>query len=460
MMFFKRKLKSKVNKYLPPMSEEVRSEPIPSKPNEAITRDKGHFLQKLKQFVFGKGKFALGAVAACCIIAVAAVMLFNPSAPPVTAVADTAILLDVNPSVLFNVDDEGNVTDVIAVNADADVVISSGIADEVIGKPVAEAVSLVVDACAQLGYLELDEESCLKISGCGSEELISDTEVAVSSYLMSKGAYITVYSQVVEEEDILSHMDMPPLKKGESMHEVLSSVTESFIDRVLSQAQDVQMKLEEFYNILIPQEDIAENFRLELENARTTIEQIKGLIEGALELNNEIIESEDNPSHNPIAIARDYWALKNDTHDHTEQFTEEFGELMGEMDGIMESLRQHGIELRNSIDAEIKQLKYNDTLSLIDVFSDDAFIELVDSVIEVLEDLRVDISALRGLCSVPDSVDEFKKQIEDYANARINIYKDKYDKPRPPIGLDEYGAHIVGKIKNHGSIGAYWCSER
>ena len=117
---WKRKWREELDEVMPNLKESVQAYPIPEKQN-------GESLPVRKPFVFGSKFYAIATAIFAVILAVCLTLVFALRSPTqVTPVATSyAAIVEINPKVMFSVDKSGKVTAVIALNEDADVILSS-----------------------------------------------------------------------------------------------------------------------------------------------------------------------------------------------------------------------------------------------------------------------------------------------------------------------------------------------
>ena len=167
---FKRKWESELEEFMPKLDKSIIDEPIPTKEAHSIKAKKNN---KLRYMSFACS-IAAAIVLCICVIPLLRIKdnqnlpLDNSSgstlssyAPPISdnggydgtqeTVSGTIITVEINPRVMVLSDKNGIVTNIVATNSDADVVLSSeGFLENVIGKRTSEALVLYVDCATKL----------------------------------------------------------------------------------------------------------------------------------------------------------------------------------------------------------------------------------------------------------------------------------------------------------------------
>ena len=151
------------------LSDEVRNAPVSVREKDAYPTKKGiltriaasvsSFFEKLFQ------KRAVAAALACAVCLCVAI----PSVFAIMNVSNgepCAVVLEINPGVLFLTDKKGNVTGVKSLNSDADVIlVDEDVANELEGKPLAESAEIFIDYALKLGFFDYEsDENAIKFT--------------------------------------------------------------------------------------------------------------------------------------------------------------------------------------------------------------------------------------------------------------------------------------------------------
>jgi hypothetical protein len=109
-----------------------------------------------------------------------------------------AFSLEINPKVMFSVDGNDKITNVVALNEDADVVLSGdNVIASIKGKQAGEGAKIFVDYCAQLGYLDVSSQGAVKLTSVGDTNIKSSLE----DYFRQKGAFFAVVEEKTSEQN-------------------------------------------------------------------------------------------------------------------------------------------------------------------------------------------------------------------------------------------------------------------
>ena len=144
------------------LSDEVRNAPVSVREKDAHPTKKG-ILTRIAASVssfFGKlfQKRAVAAALACAVCLCVAI----PSVFAIMNVSNgepCAVVLEINPGVLFLTDKKGNVTGVKSLNSDADVIlVDEDVANELEGKPLAESAEIFIDYALKLGFFDYESD--------------------------------------------------------------------------------------------------------------------------------------------------------------------------------------------------------------------------------------------------------------------------------------------------------------
>ena len=180
-----------------------------------------------------KTRFFTG-LATCCAAVIAAVVALPYLLPPPTVERQAgAYFVEINPRAMFVVNDEGKIENVAAVNADADVILSSSVrVDNIIGKTPEEGIQVFVDYAAQLGYLDLDNHAAMRLSGCGNQEKLEKTTSALQKYFCKKGVLAAVVSENVSLQVFCERTGLPEYETKEELTQSISSFSILYTTRV------------------------------------------------------------------------------------------------------------------------------------------------------------------------------------------------------------------------------------
>lgn len=130
----------------------------------------------------------------------------------VEASGSTLLAIDINPSVEFILDEEGNVLSVTASNEDAEVVLSNL---DLVGLPYEDAVEAFIDEVVELGYIDVTTTDNTIIFTVGSEDEEQENSISVEAQEVAQG--------YLEEHKIGG-----AVLNGELVYEELAALSEQY----------------------------------------------------------------------------------------------------------------------------------------------------------------------------------------------------------------------------------------
>ena len=169
------------------LSDEVRNTPVSVREKQEAIPTKTGILTRIAASAssfFGKlfQKRAVAAALACAVCLCVAI-------PSVFAIMNAsngepcAVVLEINPEVLFLTDKKGKVTGVKSLNSDADVILADENAiDELEGKPLAESAEIFIDYALRLGFFDYEsDENAIKFSAEKDLPFIEERFLSISA---------------------------------------------------------------------------------------------------------------------------------------------------------------------------------------------------------------------------------------------------------------------------------------
>ena len=198
---------------IPELSESLKAE----KPSTQIKTS-------ARKFNFNKIIGAVAGCAAAVAVSVGSVAIYNVSAAP----QGDVFAVEINPAVCVTADKSGIVTGVMALNTDADVILSKDeFSKSLVGKSFSEAVGLYVEKAAKLGYLNVVEYGdAVKISAYDSKTAVKTLEQsvqAVQNYFIDNGFYSVVVDDVVTKEEFCT---LTGFSQDKSVKDVINFICE------------------------------------------------------------------------------------------------------------------------------------------------------------------------------------------------------------------------------------------
>lgn len=425
MKSWKNQWKKELDRVIPSLSEEVKNQQIVI--SSELTKNKPTFFERVKEWGLTRKKRFLGGIAVsfACILALCFTLpsLFN------TTGNDFAIVVEVNPKIVFCANEKGKVISVASLNGDADVILADkSRIDEMIGASIEEATQTFVDYTAKLGYLDFSVNSAIKISGLGNQEKLDGVQSVLEKYFCEKGGYFAVIKENLDKRQFCM---LTGLDGSQSTKDVLSSA-KSLETLYSTKAEDLKGLYEEVVSI----ED-------EFDEIRASFNQLEQLIIEIDELNNQISEHEDNP----LIFVKDYWTLKGGNYNEISE------ELISLCELMQEKLNVYKVKSGNEVNSLMELFEVKAKLQgLSDLINSD----FAENLINGLKEFGFDMTIVENLMEVPTTTAEYVKKISDYYTSRINRFSESYNNERQQITFDGYQNYINGLIEEYGSLTNYW----
>ena len=487
----------------PALKDDVLNAPIEKAEASVSARENGSAQKNVFQKLFATKKSrVIGIVSACaaCLVGLGIVLpsILNPYLPPtnppvITAQANEAIVVEINPEAVFSVDGEGTVLSIVANNADADVILSSQAREEEMkGEKIEKAVEVFVDYAAQLGFLDYSVPDAIRISACG-EENISKLNESLKTFFCGKGAMIAVGPETLTQETLCQRIGIEA-QDGEKLVEALGNAPKLYARRQAEGKEDGE--LENIYRETVSVENLKAYYEEILNANIEKIEKNIADVQAIKEKSQEIYAHAENPL--ALLGGADYWTLRylayGDSPDGKEQkddragkdadkpyteggdldeeyplqFTETFAALMAEMDSLLsEYEKEDGVKIDGAFALEEAVNAANGlSLQVLKGLLDGFTVELLDENIEVLtkilKNIGVDLSLTKDLYEPPKTKEEYFTKTEQFNADRFDKMKDgnasKYEENGKREKIDEktYEDYISGVIAEYGSLEAYW----
>lgn len=258
MRFWKKRWLDELENTLPPMRQEVHDEPLPCEKNGVIKKSNAFrdwFATHKKRFFAGVATCVAAVVGVCAALP----FLFPPTVEePVKT--PSALYLEINPSAVFSVDENGTIVAVVAGNADADVILSDQTrVEEIVGKTAETGVCVFVDYAARLGYLDLNTPSAVRLSGIAENELkaaVSGIEV----YFREKGAYAVVVNETLSLAEFCSRTGIACASDAQSLVESVNALNRMYSKRQAEGKTDEEVQ--SLYGELVALEQLEEIIKI------------------------------------------------------------------------------------------------------------------------------------------------------------------------------------------------------
>lgn len=440
-MLWKRKLKNELKNAVPPLSEKVLAEAIPTPPSEAQNP-----VKQTKTMGFYPKRLVAGL---CCIAVLFVAVLSGVLLIPKGGSRVTAFAVDVNPSALFTVGKDGLVNGVVAKNSDADVILASEErVGEMLGVTPERATEIFLDYSARLGFIDFDNRGVVKLTVCGEVNGLTD---AVQGYFKDKGGYYAVLKEDVDAPEFCE-------KNGLSLQDSVGNIVD-FVSKmpILFSEREVIGKtldeVQELYGERIEKGDYKDFYESVISKHLDEIESRAIAIE-------EIGRIYDKIYNNEETLLKDYWSIIKVSF---VEYSEEFNALLDEMSVALEDYAERfGKEISDLV--ELSRLRFNysseriaSVRSVVEDFYKFFSTETLALIEELFKDIGVEINFLTTL---PKSVEEYVKQVKEiipleFTN-KVNEHLENYAKQREKVTDEGYDNFIKDIIVEFGSIEGFW----
>lgn len=446
------------------LSDEVRNAPVSVREKDAYPTKKG-ILTRIAASVssfFGKlfQKRAVAAALACAVCLCVAI----PSVFAIMNVSNgepCAVVLEINPGVLFLTDKKGNVTGVKSLNSDADVIlVDEDVANELEGKPLAESAEIFIDYALKLGFFDYEsDENAIKFTAEKDLPFIEESVTAAENYFRKKGVYSAVIKDITTLETLAEKTGLTAA--GNKLGSSASKLS------ALYGARDVS-DLEKAYgdNVVAGLYDLVKN---KLPNIINAAKLLVGMQVKNLEIK--------------FWTTKDYWSIKDD--DNTiivtalkkdmEELIAEYAALTG---GKREIVSDAGLknalyayyklfgEVAGDLTPENGEAAIENYISDIkEYFSSlttEGFKNVDKMIVALLERTDVDTMGLESLTRVPETTKEYEKDLRKILS-ELNVSREKdgrknYSASREEIPAESYAEYKNRILADYGSFDNYWAS--
>ena len=454
MKSWKKRWQDELDAAVPALSDEVKNMPIPAQERveyvafaEAAPPKQAWYTQ-----LFSTPRRMVSCLSACALaltmVGTSVYFALREDAPLTAA---EVVSVEVNPQAMFSVDENGKVTAVVALNNDADIVLSENRYLEMEGKTVEEAVTLFVDYTAQLGFLDLENPDAVRITSCVENGRLDEIGEGLKNYFKNMGSYIAVAEETLDMEAFCQRVNMEVIDTVENLKKSVERIPALSFEREAEgkTAADLQAA----YRENIPMEAVKEMFASTVSKGVEKIEMLEAI--GVL--SDEILYHEDNPG---FFIDRDYWSIQN------KQIPAAMSEIMAQMqEKLLAYERNYGVKIESLADLTAELLKCSATAlqTLTDAllnYTIELFEQNFAMVVGILETLGIDTSKLEAFYELPKTIEEYRQKIEEYTKTRYEDLKEKnlsiYEKERAALSEADYEAYLSGLIEEYGSLSKYF----
>ncbi len=433
MKSWKKRWLEELDEKIPALSEEVRDAEIPAQ--AAAVRQ--------VKFSSRKGFFAALSAAVCAVIVALAVVFANPFGGPVVASAEV-VTVEINPRAAFVVEG-GEITSVVSLNGDADVLLNEERRAEIEGKPADEGVTIFVDYAAQLGYLSLSDETALRLSTAKEEGCSTQVCDALSGYFREKGAYIAV------AVDILTKAGLE-----ERIGERIDGATEKSYS--LRAATDkTAEELTALYRETVPLEGLKPSVENMLNENIDRIEENIADLQELDELNRQIRRHEGNPHR----FLFDYWDFQWIEKGEDEDFLSLLSEMDKKLAEYAEKYEKLGsrYEMNEALSLPLDTVLDTVKAWLVD-FTMEIFLEECETLVALLKNVGLEVKELLDACKAPTNLKEYTQKVTSYFDGKfaelLEKGKEVYEETRAAISEFDYHKYTEEIAGEYGSLSAYY----
>ncbi|MDY2901599.1 MAG: hypothetical protein SOT09_06255 [Candidatus Borkfalkiaceae bacterium] len=448
------------------LSDEVRNAPVSVREKQETIPTKTGILTRIAAGVssfFGKlfQKRAVAAALACAVCLCVAV-------PSVFAIINAskgepcAVVLEINPGVLFLTDKKGNVTGVKSLNSDADVILADkNVIDELEGKPLAKSAEIFIDYALRLGFFDYEsDENAIKFTAEKDLPFIEESVTAAENYFCEKGVYSAVIKDITSSETLSEKAGVTAA--GNKLGSSASNLS------VLYGARDVS-DLKKAYddNVVVGLYDLVKN-------------KLPNIVEAAKRL----VRMQIKNLKIMILTSKDYWSIKDedsglivsalkenivtDLKNDMEELIAKYSDLTGGKNEIVSSTG-----LSNAIYAysELFGKVTEDTViedyitNIKEYFSSlttDDFRNVDKMIVALLERTDVDTMGFESLTRVPETIKEYEKDLRKILSElyvlREKAGRENYSASREQISAESYAEYKNRILAEYGSFDNYWAS--
>ena len=341
MKLWKRKLKNELKNALPKLNDSVLNAPILSADGQVINADNS---KKNGGFSVRRLAFAISCLAV--ILAVSLTLIFTlPTNAPAANV--TAFSVEVNPSAMFTVGNDGKVVGVTATNSDADIILASDErVNEMVGKAPEDAVEIFLDYAARLGFVDFDEQGIVKLTVLEGGGLnLAD---AVKEYFKGKGGYFAVLESESKITEFCEKNGVSAQSSATELVEAVENIPRLFAEREVD-GKTID-EIQKLYGERIEAGDYKDYYESVITEYIDEIETRASDVESITEIYNKIYESDES-------FFNDYWMIIS--LPNLVEYSEEFSALLKQMEeALADYSAKYGQEIQNAVDLSLLQEIY------------------------------------------------------------------------------------------------------
>lgn len=394
---FKKRWNDELDNIVPDLSQQVKRADISTVPQTTQLNStaqprgfKAWFKQNKRRFLASVASVMAAVLLAVFVVPSLANLLSTPASP-------TAVVVEINPSVVFSVDENGIVTKVIANNNDADILLYGGADKQMVGQRVEYATNLFVDMARRMGYITEDNNDINVYCDQDHENTLKSIKQSVTNYLNDNMIVATVNSNALMLQDLCSKVSL--------------SVTDS-LDQFVQNLSELESK---FYVRL----SSLEGFNIdEVYNQQITAQGVFDMVKATLEQQWNIAKQRHEDIRHIQSLAQD-WILsifaepqKEALQQAIDAYKEKYKTDLS-IDNIMEEIVEQVYNVASLVETLVA------TLTIITV---DYIAEHTQELANLLKEMNVGYAdAMLSLLNAPQTVQEYLSKMEDYCATSFQI---------------------------------------
>ncbi|MBO5312435.1 MAG: hypothetical protein J6B29_00570 [Clostridia bacterium] len=377
---------------MPNLRQDILDEPIPKKENNIV---------KSKSIAWRYLCVVAGMVAivVLCISLIPMLMVENSDIDN----GEIVLTVEINPRIMMLSDSEGIVTQVIATNKDADVILSvDGFKENVEGKTISEALIAYVDYASLLGYIDVNKtDNAVKITSCDNEvgkKALKMAKESLSKHLSDNGIEAVIEEQMATIEDVCQINEIDIIPSIKELKESFNGKSPLFSSRKIDSLDGEE--LEDYFKTYLIDDKIKNDIKESLEQL-SSISEIVEKGEMILKLigvtgGDDLLKKLDEIKDNPLYPKE----LKLVIEEMQDAITS-----MEENCGIKIESYNELLELRDKYPKE----KIEDLLRDVDNLGEESLMEYK----KILDSLGRDSSIIDKVINMPQSKEEMMKEAEN-----------------------------------------------
>lgn len=450
MKSWKNQWKAELNNVTPKLRRDVVDAPINAATN--AREQSAQPAARRKPFWYGLSS----SIAAVLLVVVLCVTLIPSNGGNVDAYA---FVVEINPAITVSADKNGNVTGLIASNADADVILSDTDAVNALkGRPVGEAVEWYVDASAKLGYLDVSKQSAIRVSALSGGDLLTKVSDGLEAYFKQNGVLCYVISDVVSVDVFAQRCGASAFADVKTATDYVTTAEPVFAARSVEGETAEQLK--QTYEDYIDGEGFCSAIGAYLDGIVDNVNERRLKLAQMQSLYERISQHADNPG----ILSKDYWHVSSFYSD--KDFTQDFAELMREMDGVLLGYKtSFNDEITSKLQLDMTEstlsaLPVDEIVSLLQSLTVDALRRSISVVSQVLQAIGIEYNPVESLTSPPTDFDAFVSKMRDVATVerayRETRFKDVYNQAREQLSDSDYLSFKQSLLNEYGSADNLW----